>query len=199
MEDTWEARLSLRKIGDICNIPDRRLLKRFIEEHAFLIHTRPNRVEDKHVSAYYVPRWLRGFFFDPNRSKCSYSTSWIIAKCFEHAIEEYLRPDSHLPALLPFFVPARLGIDEFSFSDIVVRGIAVDGISDATRFLEYVRYGSDRNHLLRFLRNLSEIHWLDIYTAGWAHTDLANDIVHWVCTTLVSRFSLTKLYHLITI
>ena len=198
MEDTRHATPSLREIGDICNIPDRQLLKRFVEEHAFLIHTRPKKVEDKHVSGYYVPRWLRGFFFDPNRFRYSYPASWIITKCFEHSIEEYLPSGSHFYPLLPFFVPARLGFENMSFGDIVARGIAVDGISDASRFLEHVRNGSNRNDLLRFLRNLSEIHWLDIYTGRHlGHKYLANDIVHWVCTTLVSQFPLTEFYHLI--
>jgi hypothetical protein len=188
----------LWEIGDICNIPDRQLLKRSVEEHAFLIHTRPKKVQDKCVLGYYVPRWLHGFFCDPNRSRCSHSASWNIAKCFEHAIEEYLQPDCRFYPIIPFFVPARLGRDEFCFGEIV-RGIAVDGISDATRFLEHVRYGSDRNDLLHFLGNLSEIHWLNIYTRDCPGIHLANDIVHWVCTTLVGRFPATKFYHLITI
>ena len=190
---------SLWEIGSICNILDRQLLKRFVEEHAFLILTRPKEVEHKYVLGYYIPRWLHGFFCNPRRSQCSYSASWVIAKCFEHAIEEYLRPDSHVYPVIPFFVPARLGRDEISFGDIVVRGIAIDAISDATRFLEHVRYGSDRNDLLRFLGNLSEIHWLNIYSRECPGIDLANDIVHWVCTTLVGRFPVTKFCHLITI
>jgi len=188
---------SLREIGNICNIPDRQLLKRFVEERTFLIHTQPQKVEDKRVLEYYVPRLLRGYFFDPNRSRCSYSTSWIIAKWFEHAIEEYLQPDSHFPLLFSFFAPAKYV--QLSIGDIVFRDIAVDGISDASRFLEHVRNGSARNDLLRFLGNLSDIHWFDIYTGGFAQIYLANEIVYWVCTTLVSRFPLTKLYHLITI
>jgi hypothetical protein len=185
---------SLREIAKICNIPDRQLLKRFIEEHTFLIHTRPKKVEGKHVSAYYVPRWLRGFFFDLNRSRCFYSTSWIIRKCF-HAIEESLQPASDSGfELLPFFVPTTL-CHEIICGDIVIRDIAVNGISDASRFLEHVRNGSDRNHLLRFLGNLSEIHWLDIYTTGGAAArDLVNEIVHWAYTTLVGRFPVIKFY-----
>ena len=188
---------SLQEIGNICNISDRQLLKRFVEEHTFLIHTQPEKVEDRHVLAYYVPRWLRDFFFDPTRSRCFYSTSWIITKCFERIIEECLQPDCSRNGLSPFFMPT--GYDEVSFGDIVVRDIAADGISYASRFLEHVRYGSDRDHLLRFLGNLSEIHWFDIYTKHLSIRYLANGIVHWVCTTLVSRFSLTKLYHSITI
>jgi len=176
MEDFDDTTHPLREIGNICNIPDRHVVKRFVEEHAFLIHTRPKDVEDKCVLGYYVPHWLRGFFFDPNRSRCSYSTSWIIVKCFKNAIEQYLRPDSDFYPLLPFFAPARY--DEISFGDIVVRDIAVDGISDASRFLEHVRNGPDRNDLLRFLGHLSKIHWLDIYTRGWARRYLTNDIVH---------------------
>jgi hypothetical protein len=191
----------LQEIGNICNILDRQLLKRFIEELTLLVHAQPMKVKDRHVLGYYVPRWLRGFFFDPNRSRRSYSTSWIIGKCFEHVIEEHLQPDSEFYTLSPFFVPERLGGGRLSFGDIVVRDIAVDGISDASRFLERVRNGSARNDLLRFLGNLSEIHWLDVYTGRWAQIQLANEIVHWVCTTLVSQleFPLTKPYHLITI
>ena len=173
---------SLREIGDICDIPDQQLLRRLLEEHTFSIHTQSKEVEDKHVLAYYVPRWLRGFFFDPNRSRRFYSTSWIIAKCFEAAVENLL-PNGGFVRLLPFFVPAIN--DEINFHDIVVRDITVDGISDATRFLEHVRYGSNRNDLLHFLGNLCEIHWLDIYTRDHASRCLANDIVHWLCTTLV--------------
>jgi hypothetical protein len=186
-------RRSLWEIAKICNIPDRQLLKRFVEEHTFLIHTRPKKVEGKHVSAYYVPRWLRGFFCDPNRSRCFYSTSWIITKCF-HTIEEYLGPDRVYHSLVPFFVPTKYREISFASGDIVVPDIAVHGISDATCFLEHVRNGSDRNHLLRFLGKLSEIHWLDIYSESWAHRRLANEIVHWVCTTLVGPFPVTKFY-----
>ena len=91
--------------------------------------------------------------------------------------------------------------EEFALGDIVIRDIAVNGISDASRFLEHVGNGSDRNHLLRFLGNLSEIDWLDIYTSKsrWGLRRLTNNIVHWVCTTLVGRFPVTKFYYLITI
>jgi hypothetical protein len=191
---------SLQEIAEICDILDRQLLKRFVEEHTSLIYARPQMVEGgKHVSAYYVPRWLRGFFFDPNRSRYFYSTSWIISKCF-HAIEEYLQSNSDFDesdTRLPFFVPTKYR--EMSFGDIVVLNIAVNGISDASRFLEHVRNGSDRNHLLRFLGNLSEIHWLDIYTSDDARKELANEIVHWLCTTLVGRFPIIKFCQLITI
>ena len=163
-----------------------------------MICSRPWNVKDKQVLAYDVPRWLRGFFLDPNRSQCFYSTSWIITKCFEYTIEEYLRPDSDFDLLLPFFVPPKYY--EISCGYIVVRDIAVNGISNASHFLEHVRNGSDRNQLLRFLGNLSEIHWLDIYDdANEGRIRLTIDIVHWVCTTLVGRFPVTKFYHSITI
>jgi len=76
MEESYIPR-SLRKIGNICNMPDQQFLRRIIDENLYLIHIQHATVTDKHVLAYCTPRWWRDFFFDPNRSQSFYSTSRI--------------------------------------------------------------------------------------------------------------------------
>ena len=71
---------SLREIGDICNTPHEQRLRRLEDEHSYLIRMHI-KVKAKYVLQYYVPNWLRGFFFDPNRSQYLYSTSLVIDKC----------------------------------------------------------------------------------------------------------------------
>jgi hypothetical protein len=159
---------SLREMGNISNISDRQLLKRFIEEHSLPAIYKPEDRRFKYVLAYYVPDELRDFIFDPIRSRCFYPTSWIIDKCQWAMKELQSNPQFHSSFLLDFFQPC-----------------AVVGVSDANRLLEHVRNGSDNNDLLLFLKYLSEIHWLDFYTRGWYGRQVANGIVRWVCTALV--------------
>jgi hypothetical protein len=165
---------SLRKIGNICNMPDQQLLRRFIDENLYLIHIQHIKVTDKYVLAYCTPRWLRAFFFDPNRSRSFYSTSRIIEKC-QAAVKSVLDPnhDIHCMALIPFFTPTIYG------------DIAIGKISNATRLLESVRNGSNSNELLDFLGYLSEICWLDVNFGDVIQKALAIEIAQWVCITLV--------------
>lgn len=166
---------SLRKIGNICNMPDQQLLRRFIDENLYLIPIQHTKVTDKHVLAYCTPRWLRNFFFDPNRSRSFYSTSRIIEKC-QAAVKSVLDPnhDIHCMALIPFFTPTIYG------------DISIGKISNATRLLESVRNGSNSNELLDFLGYLSEICWLDVNFGDAIQKALAIEIAQWVCITLVN-------------
>ena len=178
---------SLQEIVNICNLPDKRILKRFVDKHSHLIyigHDYEFNFGDlrRCVLVYYVPRWLRGLFFDPNRSRSLYSSSWVINKC-QRAITSLIEPDCvfDFKSLLSFFMPTNFGESSY-----------------ASRLLEHIRNGSDSSHLLFFLSRLSEIHWLDVYTAGWEQRHLTNGIVHWLCTTLVSRFLVSQFDNLLT-
>jgi len=168
---------SLREIGNICNTPDRQLLRRFVDEHPYLIRIH-RKVEDKYVLGYYVPIWLRDFFFDPDRSRYLYSTSLVIDKCQKAIKRLILDPNANFHKddnLVYFFMPTPTPSGE----------IPISNIANATRLLESARNGPDRNELLRFLDYLSKIHWFDIYNRGRDQRHLTNRIVHWVCTTLV--------------
>ena len=172
---------TLREIGKICKILDRQPLMRFVDEHSYLIriHGKP---KDKHLLKYYVPTWMRDFFFDPTRSRHLYSTSLVIDEC-QKAIKHITRdPNAGAHSyvdngLVPFFKPTPTLFGE------------ICNIAKATHFLESARNGSDRHELLLFLEYLSEIHWFDIYWHGdQGRRDLTDRIVHWVCTTLVGWF-----------
>ena len=67
-EDNILGPKSLREIGNFCNILDQQCLRKFIDEHSYLIHIRHKQIKDKHVLGYYVPHWLCDFVFDPNQS-----------------------------------------------------------------------------------------------------------------------------------
>jgi hypothetical protein len=168
---------SFREIGNICNTPDRQRLRRFVDEHSYLIRIH-EQVEDKYVLGYYVPLWMRDFFFDPNRSRHLYSTSLVIDKC-QMAIKSLIldpNPDFHKnDDLVYFFTPMPTPSGES----------LIGNIANATRLLESARNGSDRHELLPFLEYLSEIHWFDIYNRCQGQRHFINGIVHWVCTTLV--------------
>jgi hypothetical protein len=159
---------SVRRMKIVCNIPDRQLLKMFTEENSLLkIY---GRQKFKYVSTYFVPQGLRDFLFDPIRSRCFCPTSWIIDRC-QLAMKKI---DSNVPShfhsnLLTNFLWPQAAI----------------GISNASRLLEHVRNGSDKNDLLPFLTYLSELCWFDIYTRSNFGRQVANRIVHWVYTTLV--------------
>lgn len=159
---------SPQEIVNICNLPDRWALKRFVDENSHLVHIANGMViHGKVVEAYYVPRWLRGFFFDPNRCQSLYSTSWVINKC-QRAIEGLIQQDSGFYLFSSFFVSKKHG-----------------EIPGASHLLEHARNGSDRNELMLFLEYLSKVHWLDIYNAGQDQRRVTNGIIHWVFTTLV--------------
>jgi len=166
---------TLKAIGNICDIPDRQRLRRFVDERSYLIrvHGKP---KDKYVLMYYIPTWMRDFFFDPTRSRYLYSTSLVIDEC-QRAIKcHILDPDPHpYYGLTYFFTPTPKLSGE----------IPIGNIANATYLLESVRNGPDRHELLLFLEYLSGINWFDIYHGGWGQRDLTNKIVHWVCTTLV--------------
>ena len=155
-----------------------------MDKHSHLIFIQHGYNEDitRRVLLYYLPRWLRGFFFDPNRSRNLYSSSWVIDKC-QRAITSFTERDRdyQCSSLLSFFTPTNYR-----------------EISDARRLLEHIRNGSDSSHLLPFLRCLSEIHWFDVYTAGYTQRRLTNRIVHWLCTTLVSWFLASEFDNLLT-
>ena len=167
-----------QEIVNICNLSDRWVLKRFADENSHLIHigyTRdergvkgPDQInQGKVVLGYYVSRWLRGFFFDPNRSQSLYSTSWVFSKC-QKAIEGVIVLNSGYYSLFPFFDKSE------NYGEI-------PGASHL-----HIRNGSDKNELLHFLRYLSEIPWLDIYSRGsWGQRINADAILQWVHTTLV--------------
>ena len=168
---------SRRKIGNIFDTPDRRRLKRFVDEHSYLICTH-EKVKDKYVLRYYVPKWMDDFFFDPNRSLHLYSISLVIKEC-RKAIQSLildLTPDFYNDGLVYFFMQTLTPSGE----------IPIDNMANATRLLESARNRSDRKELLLFLEYLSEIHWFDIYlNGGWVQRHFTNRLVHWVCTTLV--------------
>jgi hypothetical protein len=158
-----------------------------VDEHPHLIHIQHGyKFMDlkRRVLVYYVPRWLRGLFFDPSRSRSLYSSSWVIDKC-QRAITSLIKQDRVYDLstfkLLSFFTPTNYG-----------------EISDASRLLEHTRNGSNNNDLLLFLKRLCEIHWLDVYTAGWDQRYLTNRLVQWVCTTLVSSFLTSQFDNLLT-
>jgi hypothetical protein len=135
-------------------------------------------VEHKYVLGYYVPIWLRDFFFDPNGSRYLYSTSLVIDECQKGIKSLILDPNPGLyktNGLVYFFMPSLTPFGENFNSNI----------ANATHLLESARNRSDRNALLLFLEYLSEIHWFNIYNKGQACRHLTNAIVHWVCTTLV--------------
>jgi hypothetical protein len=170
-----------QEIVNICNLSDSWVLKRFADENSHLIHIgyssdKRFQVKDprqlrqgKIILGYYVPRWLRGFFFDPNRSQSLYSISWIFSKS-KKAIEEVIVLNSGYYSLFSFFDKSQ------NYGEI----------SGASHL--HIRNGSDRNlnELLHFLRYLSEIPWLDIYSRGsWGQRHNTNAILHWVHTTLV--------------
>ena len=133
-------------------------------------------VKAKYVLQYYVPNWLRDFFFASSRSRSLYSPSLVIDSC-QKAIKSFILDPNpgfyKTGSLVHFFMPMPTPFVESL-------------ISNATRLLESARNGSDRNELLLFLEYLSEINWFDIYNLrdrGRRH--VTNGIMHWVCTTLV--------------
>jgi len=168
---------TLKQLGDIYNTPDQQHLRRFVDEHSYLIPIH-KKVKDKYVLGYSVPNWLRGFFFDPNRSGYLYSTSLVIERC-QKAIKSFIfetNPDSYKNnGPVYFFTPTLTPFGE----------IPIGSIANPTCLLESTSNGSDRQELLLFLESLSEIHWFDIYNKGWDQRHFTNRIVHWVCTTLV--------------
>ena len=156
---------TLRQLGDIYNTPDQQRLRRFVDEHSYLIRIH-KKVKDKYVLGYSVPNWLRGFFFDPNRSGYLYSTSLVIER-YQKAIKTLTldtNPDSYKNnGPVYFFTPTLTPSGE----------IPIGNITNPI-------YGSDRQELLLFLQSLSEIHWFDIYNRGWDQRHFTNRIVHWV-------------------
>ena len=168
---------SLRKIVNICNTPDRQRLRRFADEHSYLIPTHI-KVEGKYVLGYNVSIWMRNFFFDPNRSRHLYSTSSVIDRCQQaiktHILDPNIDPNKN-HGLVYFFTQTLTLLSEISISNN----------ANATHMLESATNGSDRHELLLFLEYLSEIHWFDIYHMGCGQRLLTNRIMHWVCTTLV--------------
>jgi hypothetical protein len=166
---------SLQKLGDMCNIPDQKLLGRYIKNQFYLIHTKHEKIEGKCVLVYYAPCWLRSFLFNSTRSHSFYPISLIIGNC-QKAIQQVLELKQGCShnlfhrSLCIFFTP-----------------LIYNGISGAGHIIESARNepNSNKSLALRFLRFLSEIHWLDFYLVDHQKTCLANAIVQWVCITLV--------------
>lgn len=162
---------SLREIGDICNIQDRQLLRRAIEEnhliHIHYKHDNPSGHVFKLVRVYSTSSWLQFFFLDANRCRTFYSASWIIDKC-QQAINITEIVASHdKGSIMKFFTPSDL-----------------NPIAHATHLLESVRNGSDRNEFLGFLGYLSEICWLG--SPSEIPMTLGIRIVKWAYTALES-------------
>jgi hypothetical protein len=170
--------MTLRGIGNTCNILDRQRLRRFVDEHSYLIRTH-EKFKDKYVLKYHVPTWAFDFFFDPSRSRYLYSTSLVIDACQKAIKHHIIDPNPHSYGsyfgLVYFFTPVP------STSGEILNG----NIANATHLLEGARNGSDRHELLLFLEYLSDTHWFDIYHGSWHQRAVTNRIVHWVCTTLV--------------
>ena len=163
-----------KRIRICCDIhrEDRR---RFLREHSYLICAH-EEVEDKYVLEYYVTNWMLDFFLDPNRCRHLYSTSLVIDVCRETIQILILDPDpfSFNGDLVEFFAPT-LPVELIS-----------GRLANATHLMESAaRSESERHELLLCLKDLSEIHWFDIYNRGQGQRRLTNGIVHWVCTTLV--------------
>jgi hypothetical protein len=169
---------TLKVIGNICNIPDRQRSRRFVDERSYLIRFH-GKSHDKYILKYYVPMWMRDFFFDPIRSRYLYSTSLVLDEC-QKAIKHHIldpNPHSHVNfGLVYFFTPTSTSLSG---------EIPIGKIANATHLLESARNGPDKHELLLFLKYLYEIHWFDIYHRGRGHRDLTNRIVRWVSTTLV--------------
>ena len=166
--------ITLRKIGNICTTLDQQGLRRFVDEHPYLIPIF-TRVNNKYILGYNNPIWMHNFFLDPNRSQYLYSTSLVIVKCQKAIKSIILDPDPEPfepSGLLNFFLPTLTPFHKIP-------------IANATHLLESARNGSDRNELLLFLDYLSKIHWFNIYNGGPGKRHLTNRIAHWVCTTLV--------------
>ena len=159
-----------KEIETITHMPDQQHLKRFVNEHSILIHTQHTNDDDRPLLEHSIPRWLYDFTFDPNRSRSLYSTSLVTSKC-QQAIEAFFAGKNDFCRLHDHF------FSQYSY----------DEVSDASHLLEHSKtYGSDSGDLLLFLRYLSKIHWLDIYTRGVMESELTNEITRWVCKTLVS-------------
>ena len=166
---------SLKEIGNIYPTLDQRLLRRFVEQHSYLIHITHKMVNNKHLLAFRVPSHLCNFFFDPDRCRSIYSPSWVLDKC-QQAIKRFIGESGriHDPSTPLFFTQTK-----FSSS-----------------LLEHVRNETDSNDLLLFLGYLSRIDWLNIYKY-WAKRQLTHAIAHWVCTTLVGWFLATQFHDLL--
>jgi len=171
--------LTLRELGDICNTPDRQILRRFVDEHSYLSCHMMDK--GKYVLWYRVPTWMRDFFLDPTRCQYLYSTSLVIdqrQKAIKNLILVPNPGSNENKSLVYFFTPTPTSSSE----------ILIDNIANATHLLESARNGSDRNELLFFPEYLSKIHWFDIYNRDRHQRYFTDGIVHWACTTLVGCF-----------
>jgi hypothetical protein len=89
-----------------------------------LIYITDKQLEDKHLLACYIPRWLHEFFLNPAQSQHFYSVSFITKKCIE-AIQQVLdlsQPDP-LDELCSFFVSATNNISDASHMVNAVKNI----------------------------------------------------------------------------
>jgi len=169
---------TLSKIGRICNIADPQLVKRCLQEHSSLFYARIERAGmEKCVLSYQVPNELRNFFLDPGRSQHLYSAPRIIGKCW-YAIKMALD-----------MCPGTDDVWSFTPADCLAFFTPKQGsrISSATLMLsESVKNAYDSDTLLRFLKFLSRIPWVDVSFRGYIDEAYTVAIARWVCTTLVS-------------
>jgi len=173
---------TLSEICRICNIPDSHLVKRFLQERSFLLHTWYTQDVTKLVLTYSAPLQLRNFFFDPGRSRHLYSAPWVIERCWE-AVQGVIKSQSNLVGdpvlsfqfafgLCHFFTPKK--DCQFSSASLMLSA-------------ESIRNGSDSDSLLGFLKFLSRIPWLDICFNGHLNGLWTPAIANWVCKSLVSE------------
>ena len=153
-----------KEIVRICNLPDRSLLGRFMDENSHLIYIGAGLKGKgkKLVLTYYLHHWLHGFF-DLNHSQSLYLSSLVITKC-QWAIERFIEPKGFY--MLSSFFQSKLNFGHGG------------EIPTASHLLEHVKNVSDRNELLLFLKYLSKVHWLDIYNRGQDQRCVTNGILH---------------------
>jgi hypothetical protein len=168
---------TLLEISTICKIPNPQLVKKFLQDHSFLLHTRAYFHRDRvPVLTYCVPSQLRNFFFDPGRCRHLYSMPRIIGKCWEAIKDVFeVKPTSNST----FF--AR-GLREFFISSHH-RDCQMSGAS--LMLSENLRNRSGDDNLLRFLGLLCKMPWDTCFDSKELRV-CTLPIAQWVCETLVS-------------
>lgn len=164
------------EISRICKILNLEFVKRFLQKHSFLFHTRCKFQRDEvGILMYSIPLQLRNFFFDPGRCRHLYSMTWIIGNCWE-AIKYVLEmePTSHSTfavGLQDFFIPKRHYELEFSGASFMLS--------------ESIRNGCNDDNLLRFLEFLCRVPWDTCFRSD-VRQICTLAIAQWVSKALVS-------------
>ena len=166
---------TLLDISGSCNIPNPQVVKRFLQEHHFLFHTRAEFHGGGVLTLIYsAPSQLRNFFFDPGRCRHLYSIPRIIDNCLE-AIKDVLEMRGVSYSTFPF----SIGLQGFFLPNQHCQ------FSCANLMLsESIINGSNNTHLLRFLGFLHRMPWYNCFRSESARCTLA--ICEWVCKALVS-------------